>query len=87
MRKQLFTISFLVCLISGCALFKSTARTANDAGLILCQLFAAEHKEEVGMSPGDWCAIHRNLQPFIEEALSAKQKAGAFATKNPNAGE
>lgn len=70
---------------SSCSSFKSVARTADDAASILCELFAAENKEAVGMSPEQWCALHDNLQPFIDQVLAAKQAAGAAALKNPNA--
>jgi hypothetical protein len=61
-----------------CAAAKGVARTVNDAARILCELVAAEQPQDelAGLSPGEWCAIKKNLDPFIEEALKA-QKAGA----------
>lgn len=75
---QLLIISTLV--IASCGLLKDIGRTANDAAMILCELVAAEKPEELhGLSPQQWCAIHDNLQPFLDEVLSA-QKAAAKKT-------
>lgn len=70
-----------ISLIAGCGTLKDTGRTLNDAAGILCNLFAVEASETDsealgGMTAGDYCAIHDNLRPFIDEALSAKQAAG-----------
>jgi len=76
---QLLIISTLV-IVASCGLLKDVGRTANDAAAILCELVAAEKPEELqGLSPQQWCAIHDNLQPFLDEVLSA-QKAAAKKT-------
>jgi len=73
-------LAICVCsifLFSGCGTFKNVANTINDAATILCNLFAAEQSEDaLGMSPQDWCAVHENLAPFIDEATKAKRQAG-----------
>jgi len=75
---QLLILSFFA--IVGCGLLKDVGRTANDAAAILCELVAAEKQQELqGLSPQQWCAIHDNLQPFLDEVLSA-QKAAAKKT-------
>ena len=72
----------------GCGMLKQTGRTINDAASILCTLFAVEAAETDpemlgGMNAADYCAIHDNLQPFIDEALSAKQAAGRISLSRP----
>lgn len=32
-------------------------------------------EEALGVSPAEYCAIHDNLRPFIDEALRAKNAA------------
>jgi hypothetical protein len=83
MRKLISVLAVLGFV--GCSMFKSAAKTADDAASILCELFAAENQSAVGMSPEDWCALHDNLEPFIDQVLAAKQAAGAAALGNPNA--
>lgn len=76
---QLLIIATLV-IAASCGLLKDVGRTANDAAAILCELVAAEKPEELqGLSPQQWCAIHENLRPFLDEVLSA-QKAAAKKT-------
>lgn len=66
--------------LTGCSFLKNTGRTINDAASILCNLFATEHPEEIqGLTPAEWCAVHDNIAPFIDEALRAKQSAGTMA--------
>jgi len=86
MRKQLSVLALLLATFAfACGTLKDAGRTANDAASILCELFAAENQQAVGMSPGDWCKLHDNLEPFIDQALAAKQAAGAAALGSPNA--
>lgn len=76
---QLLIIATLV-IVASCGLLKDVGRTANDAAAILCELVAAEKQQELqGLSPQQWCAIHENLRPFLDEVLSA-QKAAAKKT-------
>lgn len=76
---QLMIISAFLFVVN-CGLLKDIGRTANDAAMILCELVAAEKQQELqGLSPQQWCAIHENLRPFLDEVLSA-QKAAAKKT-------
>ena len=73
---QLLIIATLA-ITASCGLLKDIGRTANDAAMILCELVAAEKQQELdGLSSQQWCAIHDNLQPFLDGVLSA-QKAAA----------
>lgn len=66
----------LIGVIVGCAALKEVGRTANDAARILCELIAAEQTEQLdGLSPDEWCEIQKNLDPFIDEILSAKKRS------------
>jgi hypothetical protein len=60
--------------LGGCAAFKKTARTLNDAARVFCEVFASDNKGQLpdGMSPREWCQIQKNLDPFIDTLLSAK---------------
>ena len=71
-------LTIFIFTLVGCGLLRDIGRTANDAAIILCEVFAEERteKELDGLSPQDWCAIHKNLDPFIREVLIAKQNAG-----------
>lgn len=65
------TIAFL----SGCSIFKAAGRTINDAAMILCEIVVTDQIDQLsGMSPKEWCAIHRNLEPFIDEVLTARKR-------------
>lgn len=78
MMKQaaLLVIGFVVAQI-GCAAFKPVARTVADLASVVCEGLAAENQAQLqGLSPEDWCAIQRNLDPFIDAVLAARQKAG-----------
>lgn len=70
---------------SACSYWKPVTRTAADAAHILCELWASEQpREQLGLSPADFCAVERNLRPFIDAALSAKQSAGmAVGSRQP----
>jgi hypothetical protein len=72
-------IGFLlgVVLVEGCGTLKQVGRTINDAATVLCELYAVDANPEQlnGLTPSDYCAIHDHLEPFIEEALAAKQAA------------
>lgn len=56
---------------------KNAGRTINDVAGILCELFAVDASEEVlgGLTVGAYCGIHKNLKPFLDEALAAQQAA------------
>ena len=85
MRNYLLII---VLLASGCATAKGIGRTINDAGSILRNLFAVDATTEQlqGMSAADWCAVHENVKPFIDEALAAKQAVAMQLQQPADAG-
>lgn len=63
-------------LLTGCAAIKNHARTVNDIASDLCMLVATENAEQLaGLTPRQWCQIHENLQPFIDEVLAAKRSS------------
>ena len=72
-------IALAIILISSCAWFKDAARTANDAARVVCELWATDNHVEarLKLTPADFCAVHDNLQPFLDAVLAAKQTAGA----------
>ena len=78
---NLISIIGVCIMIYGCAALKPIARTINDVGNVLCELFAVDQSEEQrdGLSPSQWCAIKEHVDPFIAEALAAKQAAGLTA--------
>ena len=59
----------LVIALCGCAMFKSVARTANDVAREACAVFGAQNPEALGMSVEDFCAIQRNVDPFLDAIL------------------
>lgn len=72
----------------GCGTLKDAGRTLNDAASIMCNVFAVELSEVDperlgGMSATDYCAIHDNLRPFIDQALSVKNAAVAASLAGP----
>ena len=74
--------------LSACALIKPIARTSNDVAGTLCEIVAAEQEPEAlgGMSVEDWCAIHDNVDPFLDIVLSAKAEAAEKAGFAKDAG-
>lgn len=77
MRQLGFLVFGFVMAQIGCAAWKPVARTVTDLASVVCEGLAAENQEQLqGLSPADWCAIQRNLDPFIDAVLAAKQKAG-----------
>ncbi len=74
MRNLITTIALALC-FSGCAAVKPIARTVNDIAHEACELFAAEQGDRLGMSPAEFCAVHENLKPWIDQLLEAKRLA------------
>lgn len=78
--------------IAGCSVFrnaKSAIKTIDDIASDLCMFAASEQPQEAlgGFSPGDFCKVKDNLQPFIDEALAAKMaasQASGFARDVPS---
>ena len=67
----------LTSILVSCATLKSAGRTINDAATVLCELFAqdADAEQLKGFTPSQYCAVHEHLEPFIDEALKAKNAA------------
>ena len=68
---------FLLVLTTSCAMFRSVARTANDVAREACEIFGAKQPETLGMSVEDFCAIQRNVDPFLDAILSAQKLSAA----------
>lgn len=82
--KKLTLILLASSLLSGCAAVKQHARTVNELAEDLCMLVATENADQLaGLTPTQWCALHENLQPFIDEILSAKAAAEPKAELRP----
>lgn len=71
-------LTLTVVLTVGCALIKPAARTANDIALKTCtDTFGASGDElPKGLTPKEFCSIHKNLHPFIDNILAAKMAVG-----------
>jgi hypothetical protein len=71
---------FAIWFAPGCSTVKPAARSVVDASRILCETFFAERAgvsvEEAGRL---YCSTEKQLRPWIDEALSAQQAAGATA--------
>ena len=65
--------------LTGCAAFKSNIKTIDNIASDLCLFAASEQPQEQlnGLSPADFCAVKKHLQPFIDEALAAKMAASS----------
>ena len=70
-------LTLCLLLVTGCAMFKSVARTANDVARDACEVFGAKNPEALGMSVEDFCAIQRNVDPFLDAILSAQKLSAA----------
>jgi len=70
MKKLLILVVLLG--VSGCATFKHTAHTVNDAAKVLCEMVAEGYtpKQLDKLSPEKWCEIKEHLDPFIDHVLS-----------------
>jgi len=79
--KKLIALSVLLASISACATGKQVARTANDAARIACEVMFGEEELPQGMSVEQFCAVHENVQPFLDQILAAK--AGVQAGMTP----
>lgn len=88
MKTTTIVLSLLLVGAGACLAARQAAQTANDAARALCELFATEHAAELaplgddgqpdlaGFSPRDFCAIHENVAPFLDEVLRL-QRSGA----------
>lgn len=76
--KKLIAIVFFGIGLVACAAVKPVARTINDAASIACEVAFGEEELPQGMSLKEFCDIHENVQPFVDQILAAKAgvKAG-----------
>ena len=74
--------------LTGCAALKSNIKTIDDIASDLCMFAASEQPQEQlnGLSPADFCAVKKYLQPFIDEALAAKMAAANASGFSSDAG-
>ena len=83
MRHLLLATLLSTTLLGGCA----HLRTLNDAASVLCELFATDQGEALGMSPVEWCSVKENLDPFLDEILAAQRNATAMSLNRTSGGE
>lgn len=71
----------LVVALSGCAALRPITCSIKSAADYLCCLTAQEQPPEAldGMSASAWCAIEKNLEPFVATAREAKERAARRA--------
>lgn len=69
----------LALVLPGCSVFKSTTRGISDAAAIVCETVAVDMtaKQRAELSPREWCQIHENVKPYLDDLLRA-QRAGAI---------
>lgn len=67
--------------LSGCASWKPIARTADGLAEAMCAQFFAEQKPRLTLEDAarQFCATEEELQPWIDQVLAAKDKAGKAA--------
>lgn len=70
----------LVVALPGCASWKPVARTADGIAESLCAHFFGE-KQGISLEEAadQFCATREDLEPWIDQVLAAKQKAGKAA--------
>lgn len=74
MKMAVATMAVVLC---GCALIRPAVHTVNDIARDLCELVAAENVGQLqGFSPAEFCEIHDNAAPFIENVTAAQRTAG-----------
>lgn len=72
----LLVVGFVVAQVA-CAAIKPVVRTLADVASLACEELAAQNVDQLkGLSAKDWCAIERNLEPFVDALLAAKQQSG-----------
>jgi hypothetical protein len=76
MKKLLCVFAMLGCLV-GCAALKPIIRTIVDIATLLCENAASEQPISAlqGQTPQQFCKVKANVQPFIDQVLSAKLNA------------
>lgn len=73
----LFLVGFYLPVAFGCAAIKPVVRTVEDIARNLCESVAQKHTDQLrSLTPADWCAIERNIEPFIDAVLSVQRVAG-----------
>lgn len=87
----LAAVMVTACGSTGCAALKPALRTINDAASILCSTAfgVADQAKAEGLSVEDWCAVQKNLKPFLDEALKARAagaRAAGLASPTPGQG-
>lgn len=79
--KYLFLAFVVLSGVTGCAAVRPVVRTVLDIATSLCESVAVRSQDRLhGLSVSEWCAIERNLEPFIDAVLAAERKAGLRPT-------
>jgi hypothetical protein len=80
MSRSLGYLAALALLVAGCSWLKPATRTVKDAAEILC---GAYFSESAGLSVEEaaraFCSTEKQLRPWLDQVLAAKQTAGAQA--------
>lgn len=70
-------LPLLLLLCAGCAEMKPIARTVNDVARDLCAIFYGKREGiSIDEAARTFCATEKQLGPWIDEVLSAEQRAG-----------
>lgn len=75
--KSLFCVLAILVGVTSCAAVRPVVRTVLDIATTLCESVAVRGQDRLhGLSVSEWCAIERNLEPFIDAVLAAEREAG-----------
>lgn len=77
--KKIYLLLVLCC---SCASWQSTAKTVDQAAVILCDVFFAQQPGASKLSPADvektFCSTAEQIAPFLESSKKAMGRAGAM---------
>lgn len=67
----------LVIGTSSCSATKPIIRSVTELAVELCEMSAVSQaeSERAGMSVRDWCAVAKNVKPFVDALLASNAKA------------
>ena len=75
MKNLDYAALFLIFALVGCGFLKTVAKTADNIADDHCQMYAANHAEELAsLTPEEWCGIRDNVKPFLDILLASQQQ-------------